>query len=83
MAQGAKIIPPPPPPPPPAKVYGEEVFMVVEEMPLFPGTSNMKDSNKELLAFVYKNLKYPKQAKDLAIEGVAVAKFVISKRWHC
>ncbi len=47
------------------------VFTVVEEMPEFVG------GNEELIAFLSKNIKYPKEAKDNDIEGKVIVSFVI------
>lgn len=45
----------------------------VEQMPLFPG------GEKELMAFISKNLKYPAIASDNGIQGRVVLRFVVSK----
>ncbi len=80
--------PPPPPPPRPAPAPEEEqTFKVVEEMPRYPGCeqkaigkSEMKEcSKKEMLEFVYSNLKYPKIAKDNGVEGRVILQFVVAK----
>ena len=55
------------------------VFKVVEEMPMFPGTSDMGNSKKELITFIYNNLKYPKLAEESGVEGTAVVNFIVSK----
>ena len=74
--------PPPPPPPPPAK---DEIFLVVEDMPRFPGCENLPKAeridcaNKKLLQFIYKNIKYPPIAKENGIEGTVVIQFVVDK----
>ncbi len=70
---------PPTPPTPPSPPTPIDCYKVVEEMPLFPGTSNQATSKKELISFVYTNLKYPKIAANSAIQGTAVVNFVISK----
>ena len=64
-----------------------EVFKVVEEMPRFPGCENQGMTGRELeecaqnklLEFIYSNLKYPKEARQKGIDGVAVIKFIIEK----
>ena len=74
---------PPPPPPPPAPESGEgEVFMVVEKMPMFPGATDTKESNKMLIEYVAENLIYPKEAKDNNVEGVVVVSFVVTKKGY-
>lgn len=61
---------PPPPPPPPAN---EEIpFVVVEEMPMFPG------GDSALLAFIARNTKYPEEAKKNGIQGRVIARFCIT-----
>ena len=65
---------------------GEEVFVVVEEMPEFPGCAEIAAgkerkmcSNKRLFEFIYSNVKYPKEAHANGIEGKVIAKFVVNK----
>lgn len=70
------IAPPPPPPPPPpapsASGPNEEVpFVVVEEMPMFPG------GDSALLNFIKKNTIYPKEAKEKGIEGRVIVRFCV------
>ncbi len=83
-------VPPPPPPPPPAEdliayKYSGEVFRKVDQMPRFPGCEELSGnereecSKKNLLEFIYKNISYPKEAKDAGIYGTVVAQFVINK----
>lgn len=64
-----------------------EVFKVVEEMPRFPGCEvkaisgqELKEcAQKEMLTFIYTNVKYPKAAQKAGIEGTVVTRFVIDK----
>lgn len=49
----------------------EEVFMVVEEMPQFPG------SEKALMEFIYQNVRYPERAKENSIQGRVIVKFAV------
>ena len=51
----------------------EEVFMVVEKMPEFPG------GTAELMKFISKNIKYPEQAMRDSIQGRVIVQFVIDK----
>lgn len=37
-----------------------------------------KCSNQELLAFIYKNIKYPKAAKENGTEGMVVISFIVT-----
>lgn len=63
-----------------------EIFKVVEEMPRFPGCEDQNlsgeelkfCSQKQLLEFIYKNIRYPKAARDRGAEGVVVVQFVIN-----
>ncbi len=74
----------PPPPPPHAKIDGEK-FMVVEQMPRFPGCENEKISNhkkeqcakQKMLEYIYGNLSYPKEAKEQGVQGMVVLEFVV------
>jgi len=50
-----------------------EIFVVVEQMPEFPG------GDKALYQFLAKNIKYPAVAKDNGIEGKVYIKFVINE----
>ncbi len=64
----------------------EEIFKIVEEMPLFPGcdelgtyTEKKPCSDRKMLEFIYKNIKYPKAARDNGTEGMVVVSFVVEK----
>ncbi|MGE5406449.1 MAG: energy transducer TonB [Methanosarcina sp.] len=72
-AAKTEVAPPPPPPPPPASE--EEIpFVVVEEMPMFPG------GDSALLAFIAKNTVYPEEAKKNGIQGRVIVRFAITSR---
>lgn len=49
----------------------DEIFMVVEEMPEFPGGQN------ELMSFVARSIKYPEIAQKNGIQGRVVCSFVV------
>jgi TonB family protein len=49
----------------------EPAFVVVEEMPYYPG------GNTELLAFIANNIKYPRKAKAQNIQGRVFLRFVV------
>ncbi len=49
------------------------VFLVVEQMPEFPG------GEKELKKLIAKNIKYPEEAKQNNTEGVVYLRFVVLK----
>jgi protein TonB len=74
------------PKPAPAKEVVDEIFQVVEQMPRFPGCENTgtdeektQCSNKKLLEYIYKNIKYPTIARENGVEGTAVVSFVVEK----
>jgi len=47
-----------------------EVFLIVEEPPVFPGN---------IYEFIGKSLKYPEEAKELGIQGKVYVSFVVEK----
>jgi periplasmic protein TonB len=49
-----------------------EVFVVVEEMPAFPG------GDKAMMDFIYANIKYPDIAKENNIQGRVILKFCVT-----
>lgn len=51
----------------------EEVFMVAEKMPEFPG------GMKEMLKFLQENVKYPENAMKNNVQGRVIVQFVIEK----
>lgn len=51
----------------------DKVFQVVEEMPTPPG------GMAGLTDYLFKNLKYPEQARKLGVEGMVVVKFIVRK----
>lgn len=51
----------------------EEIFKVVESMPVFPG------GEKALYAFLQNNMTYPAMAKEAAISGKVYVTFVVEK----
>ena len=51
----------------------DEVFMVVEQMPEFPG------GMKELMTYLKDNIKYPKAAQDKKVQGRVIVQFVVEK----
>jgi TonB family protein len=82
--------PPPPPPPPiqnsalkdNAKVIKETVtdesdqepFVVVEEMPMFPG------GDPALLKYISENIRYPENAKKSNVQGKVIIRFCITAK---
>jgi len=75
----------PPSPPTPPSNFPDELFKMVDQMPRFPGCENLdklevdKCSQTKLLEFVYKNIKYPKDAREKGQEGMVVAQFIVDK----
>lgn len=65
----------------------DNVFIIAEVMPRFPGCEeqNLKDyaltscANEKMYAFIAQHLVYPQEAKDNGIQGQVVARFVIGK----
>lgn len=51
----------------------EEIFMVVEQMPEFPG------GMAELMKFLSKNIKYPTIAQENGIQGRVIVQFVVNQ----
>jgi len=50
----------------------QEPFVVVEEMPMYPG------GDSELLNFISQNTQYPEEAKAQKIQGRVIARFFVS-----
>ena len=62
---------------PPEEVEEEapqEVFVVVEEMPSFPG------GDAELMKFIYANIQYPEIAKENNIQGKVIMRFCVTSK---
>lgn len=64
-------------PEPPAAF--EDVLKVVEEMPLFGDCKTKECSDLKLIEYLYSNLEYPKEAKEVGMEGRVYIKFIIEK----
>jgi TonB family protein len=56
----------------PDKVGGGEVFVVVENMPVYPG------GDAALFKFIYENVKYHPEAKEQGIQGKVILRFMIA-----
>ena len=52
---------------------GEEIFKVVEQMPEYPG------GMEELMKFLQRNVKYPKEAQEQGKQGRVIVQFVVEK----
>jgi protein TonB len=59
--------------PPPAE---EEIFLVVEQQPTFPG------GDGEMISFVKKNIKYPYTAQKAEVQGTVYVEFVVNSDGH-
>jgi len=77
--------PPPPPPPMPMEEEAKEIFVVVEDMPSFPGCEHITDkaarkscSDERLMAYLYQNVEYPNIARENGVEGTVVVQFVVN-----
>ena len=64
----------------------DQIFTIVEEMPSFPGCEDLPSkeerkacTEKNLLKYMYQNIKYPTIARENGIEGLVVLQFVIGK----
>ena len=51
----------------------DKIYQVVEEMPVFPG------GMKNLMAYIAKEMRYPKTAKEAGIQGCTAVQVVIEK----
>lgn len=79
------ISPPPPPPPIPVK-ESNEPWKIVEEMPTFgdcrgePSKALRKAcSDRALMSFISKHVRYPALARENGVHGMAVIRFVVEK----
>lgn len=65
----------------------EVVFKVVQRMPHFKGCEEFEDNhleqrkcaNRKMLEYIYRNLKYPDEARSKGVEGTAVIRFTINR----
>jgi protein TonB len=55
-------------------VDGEIPFVVVEEMPIFPG------GDEALLKYLAENVKYPEAAKNKKIQGKVIVRFCVTAK---
>ncbi|NND07192.1 MAG: energy transducer TonB [Saprospiraceae bacterium] len=75
----------PPMAPPPVETEIDEIVHIAEQMPRFPGCESMPAeerkaySEKPLLDFIYKNIRYPSMAQVNGVEGTCVIRFVVGK----
>ena len=64
---------PPPPPKPKQEEVTEEIFVVVENQPQFPG------GNAAMMKFLSDNIKYPVIAQENGIQGRVICNFVVER----
>lgn len=69
----------PPPPLPEKKEDVIDIFKVVEQMPRFGDCSDKACSDKALMTYISKTLKYPAFASENGIQGRVTAEFVVEK----
>jgi TonB family protein len=68
----------------------EEVFMIVEDHPRFPGCEKMKISKydkeicaqKKMLEYLFSNLEYPEEAMKNNTAGKVIVQFVVNKKGY-
>lgn len=53
-------------------------FIFVEQMPRFPGTSTIQESDIKTLAFISRHIHYPPIAREQGIQGTVVVQFLIA-----
>ena len=58
----------------------EEIFIVVENMPLYPGCNDEICTQSNILRYIRRNFKYPPMLKGYGIEGKVIASFVVNKK---
>lgn len=60
----------------------EQIFFIVEEMPIFrPEKNKTEEEGKlDLLKYVAENLEYPQQAVDMQIQGKVFVRFEVTKK---
>lgn len=68
-----EIYTPPPPPKPKVEEAEDEIFMVVEKQPEFPGGMSA------LMKFLSSNINYPVIAQENGIQGRVICNFVVEK----
>jgi protein TonB len=79
LVSATPLPPPPPPPPPPSAAAitsdeNEVPFVVVEEMPMYPG------GDAELLKDISAMTVYPESAKQNNIQGRVIIKFCVTSK---
>lgn len=77
--------PPPPPPMSQREDDVKEIFMIVEDMPRFPGCENQPTkelkktcSEQQMISYIYNNIKFPATAVENGISGNVIVQFVVN-----
>lgn len=73
--------------PPSAEEERSEIFVVVEEMPRFPGCEDTPGNKydkkncaeRKMLDYIYANIQYPEQAAEEGIQGTCIVSFIVAK----
>ncbi|WMX15430.1 energy transducer TonB [Aureispira sp. CCB-E] len=76
-----------PEPEPEEPAPNDDIILVPDQMPRFPGCEEQAGNHeakkacadKKLLSFIYENIKYPSMARDMGIEGLVAVSLVINK----
>lgn len=56
-----------------------QVFLLVEDMPLFPGCATKEETDAAIQKFIRENVKYPEIARENGIQGRVFVSFVVSR----
>jgi protein TonB len=88
LSIGNIVIEPEPSPPKEEELPPETTWTVVEQMPRFPGCENIDGehqakkqcADQKMLSFIYDNIRYPRQALEIEVEGTVVVSFVVDKQ---
>lgn len=63
----------------PDEVRDPEIFIFVEEMPMFPGCKTKAETDAAIKRFIASNIQYPEDARANNVQGKVFISFVISK----
>jgi len=82
-----KVAPPAPPVAPPAPKVEEGPIFFAEVMPRFPGCEDLSMdkrekklcSEKAMMAFIRKHIKFPEMAREVGVHGTTVVEFTVAK----
>lgn len=88
LSLGNIVIEPEPAPQKEAEIAVETTWTVVEQMPRFPGCEDIDGehqakkqcADQKMLSFIYDNIRYPRQALEINVEGTVVVSFVVDKQ---